>query len=287
MISDKSWMDRCRKAAAHEMSVVSFPAVYTWQYVLGLKVDGGENFYVIKSQRDRGYYYPVGEQNTCRNFVLSLTASPGELRLLYVPEHEHDWLMRLGFEIVHEPDTSEYVYPSRSMALLDNGAGKNYRVKVRHFSRQYEWRVRRLVFPEDEPLLMEKTLAWCKDTCHHGPEDGLAFRCAARNTAAIGMSGIYLETKEREWAFLLGYPSTKRIYDMSFIKYSPGISRDVVPVCLCELSKLVCDSFPLINLEDDMGVKGLRIMKNLYHPVFMLNSYTATLRMDREYFASL
>ena len=105
--------------------------------------------------------------------------------------------------------------------------------------------------------------------------DRLALLSSCEDPAAIGLSGIYLETEKGEWAFLLGYPSTDKIYDMSIVKYSPDLSRNAVPVCICEMAKLVADSYPWINLEDDLGEKGLRRMKTLYHPLFLLGSYTA------------
>ena len=353
-LNDKTWMDRCRSSSLNDMTVLSFPAVYTWQSTFGLTVDGEDNFYVIRSEADRGYYYPVGEREACRAYVRSLmedprtdprsgtasaagsaspvlssdtasagsaspalSSAPGSLKLLYVPEQELEWLEEQGFEISCEQNTSEYVYSSRSLALLDHGSGTNYRVKVKHFSRDYVWNSRPLVFPGDEALLREKAAAWDR-MCGAGadtPADGgntvnmpasdkqaadwrapfrfpadsnepllphsvhtsdrLALLSSCEDPAAIGLSGIYLETEKGEWAFLLGYPSTDKIYDMSIVKYSPDLSRNAVPVCICEMAKLVADSYPWINLEDDLGEKGLRRMKTLYHPLFLLGSYTA------------
>lgn len=383
-LNDKTWMDRCRSSSLNDMTVLSFPAVYTWQSTFGLTVDGEDNFYVIRSEADRGYYYPVGEREACRAYVRSLmedprtdpcsgtasaagsaspvlssdtasagsaspalSSAPGSLKLLYVPEQELEWLEEQGFEISCEQNTSEYVYSSRSLALLDHGSGTNYRVKVKHFSRDYVWNSRPLVFPGDEALLREKTAAWDRmcgagaDTPAMGEKtadtpaavgntvnapvaggntadtpamggrtadtpasdkqaadwrapfrfpadsnepllphsvhtsDRLALLSSCEDPAAIGLSGIYLETEKGEWAFLLGYPSTDKIYDMSIVKYSPDLSRNAVPVCICEMAKLVADSYPWINLEDDLGEKGLRRMKTLYHPLFLLGSYTA------------
>lgn len=285
-LSDKTWMDHCREHALQQMTVVSFPAVYSWQSTFGLTIDGDSRFYVVRSEADNGYYYPVGDTGVCRAYIRSLLQSAGSLhagaspllKLVYVPEQELEWLESLGFDIICDPNTSEYIYSSRSLALLDNKASRNYKEKIRHFSRDNEWSVRPLDFPQDEAFLYAKAEAAALAGAKNAQEDFRAVLCASKNPGAIGMSGIYVETATHEWAFLLGYPSTDRIYDLSFVKYSPGISRNVVPVCFSEMAKLVCGTWPLINLEDDMGVEGLRNMKTLYHPLCLLDSYTACIR---------
>ena len=276
-LKDRSWMEHCRKNCPQEMTVISFPAVYTWQSAFGLTIDGDDRFYVIHSASDDGYYYPVGDRDACRACVRSLMTDSGPLKFVYVPESELKWLESEGFEILCEPATSEYVYSSRSLALLDNGSGTNYRVKIRHFSRDNEWSVRPLAFPRDTDLLLEKAAAWDQSSDSSFPSDRLAWLSAVKDPAALGFSGIYLETRQGEWAILLGYRSTERIFDQSFIKYSPGISRNVVPVCISEMAKLTWEKYPCTNLEDDLGNPGLRNMKMLYRPLFLLDSYTAIL----------
>lgn len=303
-LTDREWMESCRGKSMQEMTVLSFPAVYTWQSTFGLTIDGDERFYVVRSEYDGGYYYPVGDTAACRSYVMSLLHeedrmdapgqkhsgrlsgsgarnSSGMLKLVYVPESELEWLETMGFEITCEPSTSEYVYSSRSLALMDNASGTNYRVKIRHFSRDCEWSVRELAFPQDTEMLLEKTKIRELPSGHAAEDDHQALLSALRDPAGTGFSGIYIETKDGEWAYLLGYPSTDRIYDQSFVKYSPRISRNVVPVCISEMAKLVCDKYPYINLEDDLGIPGLRNMKMLYHPVFLLDSYTACIERQR------
>ncbi len=311
-LNDRPWMDLCRREGTSDMTVLSFPAVYMWQSSFGLTINQEAHCYVVKSEADRGYYYPVGEEASCRHSVRRLmeeTASRkasadafSTLRFVYVPEKELGWLEELGFTVSCNPDTSEYVYSSHSLALEDNGSGTNYRVKVKHFSRDNEWQSRTLSFPEDEALLREKTAEWdlasgggsvdfdVQQLCSMAPwdtgsaylhnSDRLAALTAAKDPAPIGLSGVYIETSTGDWAYLLGYPSTGEIYDMSIVKYSPDISRNAVPACICEMAKRVCSAFPYINLEDDLGNPGLRRMKQLYHPLFLLDSYTAVWHPD-------
>ena len=276
-------MDRCRENSANDLTVLSFPAVFTWKDSFGLSVSGDEHFYVIRCDVEDSYYYPVGEQDACRNCVYAMMKEASEagclnhLKFLYIPERELGWMEDLGFRISCEPNTSEYIYSSASLALLDNNAGTNFRVKIRHFSRDNSWHARPLSFPEDNELLRRRVLEW-DNTAPFVPDgEHLAVQAASQAPVQIGLSGVYLETGRGEWAFLLGYQSTPRIYDMSFVKYSPDLSRNVVPVCISEMAKLVSGTFPYINLEDDLGIPGLRNMKKLYHPLFLLGSYSACL----------
>ena len=275
-LSDQAWIERCRDERTNALTVLSFPAVYTWQSSFGLTIDGDEDYYIIRSEADQGYYYPVGSQEAVRGCISELLQKQGSLKLIYVPESELKWLEELGAKTRREPDSSEYVYRSSSLALNDRDSGKNYREKVRHFSRDNKWKIRSFHFPEDNEFL--KQIAAAPDREKRGSYSNLqAMRRAAEHPLELDLSGVYIETVLGEWAFLLGYPSTSQIYDLTFLSYSISISRNVVPACICELAKRVCDRFPLINMEDDMGIEGLRTMKKLYHPVFMLDSYTAVL----------
>ena len=65
---DLPWLRRCRDAAAQPFTALSPVSLVTWAETYGLTVAGDEDFYVIHSRHDRGYYAPAGRPEQCAAF---------------------------------------------------------------------------------------------------------------------------------------------------------------------------------------------------------------------------
>lgn len=273
-LSDRLWIEGLRNTERNAMSVLSFQAIYSWQKMFGLRIYGDGEFYVIHSEADQGFYYPCGNRERCRRFVREEMRAGQSLKFVYVPEAEIPFLRDLGFAVTEDRNTSEYVYDTRKMALLSPGASRNYRRKCRNIMNNYVFCVHRITGQE-----IHKLHAYVSEWEHmeiDGAQDDIgAVRMAVDAFVPLSMSGIRMETKDGGWAFMIGYQSTQDIYDMAMVKYSDRLPPDVVPYLISELAKQVSGKCRYINLEDDMGVPGLRTMKNLYSPEFMLESFTA------------
>ncbi len=273
-LSDRPWIEGLRDTEINSMSVLSFQGIYTWQNMFGLKICGDGEFFVLHSDADQAYYYPCGSRKRCRQFVKEELQAGRRLKFVYVPEQEREFLEKLGFIVMLDRDTSEYVYDTRMMALLDPGASRNYRRKCRNFSKNNVFRTR-CITGQELTLLHDHVSEWERMEIDGSQDDIGAVRAALDSFIALSMSGVCLEAETGGWAFMIGYQSTPDIYDMAMVKYSDKLSPDVVPYLISEIARLVSGSCRYINLEDDMGIAGLRTMKTLYKPQFMLDSYTA------------
>lgn len=91
------------------------------------------------------------------------------------------------------------------------------------------------------------------------------------------MSGIEIRDKD-ESAYIFGYEDTKDIFTLTGIDYTERFGADAVSVCIHEMAKLLYGKYRYIDLEEDMGIEGLRRMKMLYKPVFMLEAFYADYR---------
>ena len=54
-----------------------------------------------------------------------------------------------------------------------------------------------------------------------------------------------------------------------------ALPAEVVSVCVHEFAKMLADRYPLINIEEDLGLEGLRRAKTLYSPVDLMKVYEA------------
>lgn len=88
------------------------------------------------------------------------------------------------------------------------------------------------------------------------------------------MTGIEIRC-QNERAFLFGYENTPDTFTMAATDYTKGFGSSAVAACIYEMASRLQGHYQYINLEEDMGIKGLRRMKQLYLPVFILEAYNA------------
>jgi hypothetical protein len=85
-----------------------------------------------------------------------------------------------------------------------------------------------------------------------------------------------METAEGERAFVLGYENTPDCFTVTIGKHSPGLPSETSVVIVHELARMLDGEYPLLNLEEDLGLEGLRRAKELYSPVNRLEVYEAS-----------
>jgi hypothetical protein len=76
-------------------------------------------------------------------------------------------------------------------------------------------------------------------------------------------------------AFIMGYENTPEMFTMTMVKHDLTLPLLMTPVCVHELACALVDKYPYINLEEDLGLEGLRRSKLLYSPIKQLEVYEA------------
>ena len=89
----------------------------------------------------------------------------------------------------------------------------------------------------------------------------------------LGLKGLLLETASGGRAFILGYENKPGMFTMTMAKHSPDLPPQVTAVCVHEFARALESKYPLTDLEEDLGLEGLRRAKMLYSPVERLDVY--------------
>ena len=74
---------------------------------------------------------------------------------------------------------------------------------------------------------------------------------------------------------MLGYENNVDEFTMTMAKHDPSLPASMTLVIIHEMAVLLQEKYALINLEEDLGLTGLRQAKLLYSPVDRLNVYEA------------
>ena len=277
LLEDRHWLESCRNVTKHPFTALSFQSLFTWRQDYQLSISGDSSFFVIHSVHDDAYFCPCGEEDSCNAFLHFLQTNVHHPRLLYLTESQSRVLKSRGWEIRLRPDLSEYIYYSQGLAARPGfHITGSYKHKIINYQKQIPYSAR-FVQESDLPLLREIVAR------SHEQQFPYGFEIEDIHTAyneidhfiSLGLQGVLLHTQDDRYAFLLGYENSPDMFTMSIAKYEHSLPRESTALVIHELARLVCDRYPYTNLEEDLGIEGLRRTKLLYSPIQMLDVYEA------------
>ena len=270
-LEDQARIKACRDTQEHPFTALSFPSLFAWREAYGLRVAGDADFFVIRSFYDGGYYCPCGVEEKCLAFLESLEAPA---RILYLTQEQAKRLEARSWAIRHRPDLSEYISSAASLAMKEGHMSNSFKVKCRHYRRNLNYSTHTLS-EADLPMLCEMLERLEADGSEGDFHDLDVLRTEIENMEALGMRGLALEVPGGYHAFILGYENKADMFTMTMSKHDPALPTETTAVCVHELARIVAGEYPLVNLEEDLGLEGLRKAKELYSPIDRLEVYEA------------
>ena len=270
---DIPWLNRCRDAEEHPFTALSGVSLVTWAETYGLTVAGDEDFFVIRSRYDKGYYIPVGNAEKCAEFMDSAAEKKGANRFVYVTEAEAKRLVGKGWNAHFRADLSEYIASSADLAMAPGTfVSESFKTKCRKFTRNFgKYRITP-VTPENMEHLQETAERYL-DAQDSMPSDQAVLEMELEHYSELNMRGIILTMPDGREAFMLGYENTPEMFTMTMTRHDPTLPPEVTAICIHEFAELLRKKYPLINMEEDMGLEGLRKAKESYFPEFLEEKY--------------
>ena len=270
-IEDRAWITACRDTVTHPFTALSFASLYLWREAYGLTVAGDADHFAVRSTHDGGFYCPCGDREKCLAFLQTLES---RAKVLYLTREQAQELADLGWTVRLRSDLSEYIVSTAAEALREGHISKSFRDKCRRFKIQNEYRARP-VTAEDLPLLRRSFLAWRDNPLEKQTVSQSVLRAALDAYEALGMRGILLETAEGELAYILGFENSPGMFTTALTGHSLTLPSETTVISVHELALLLDGEYALLNLEEDLGLEGLRRAKKLYSPVELLEVYEA------------
>ena len=276
-IGDLPWLYRCRDTAAHPFTALSPVSLVTWADTYGLTVAGDEDFYVVHSRHDKGYYAPVGDPEKCAAFMDGAAETEKPVRFVFVTEPDARSLAKKGWKMYFRGDLSEYIVSSAALAMRPgNFISESFRRKCRTFGRTFgEYLVTPVTSARLDQLreISEKYL----DAQDSMPSDQAVLETELEHFDELKLQGIILTMPDGREAFILGYENTPEMFTMTMTRHDPTLPKEITTVCIHEFAGILDSRYLLINVEEDMGLDGLRRAKMLLSPVDLLKVYEVLL----------
>jgi len=257
-------IDDIRRRYGHGTSSHSFPMLYLWRNAMGLTIRLDKDFFAVQSswRGKNSFFFPCGAPETVKAFLEEHRHEP-DFRLCYMRREDVEFLEEHFpgvFEISPDNTSSEYLYDRAAQATM---AGKRFaklRVKLHHFLREH----RTELVPLSAENLEEArfiSLQWAAQQRELPAFNDVEMSLEALSLfGALQLAGILVRVDGEPSAFALGFALSDTVFDVCVLKQHSH-ERGLFEFVMRELCAWLPESFQLVNMEEDLGIEGLRAHK--------------------------
>ena len=238
----------------------------------------------------RVYLFPMGDKSDTNKIKSSIDniiddAKNYGKKVIFnsITEDSKNILLELfdgKFEIEDSEDLYEYIYNTKDLAYLEGPKYYNKRNEVKSFFRKYERQIEiKKIEESDVPNIKNLYKKWLDFSEERNNNPQLGFENAALDNAfdnynELGIIGLVAYIDKDIAGFIIGAKLNDDYVDAMIekgnIKY-----KGIYKVLNSEFPKMLVNEFKYINLEEDLGIEGLRNMKLLYHPSHLIKKFVA------------
>ena len=270
-IGDRDRVEKCRDPQLNPFTALTFTSLFTWRKEYGLDIAGDADYFVIYSRHDDAYFCPCGDGDKCKRFLEENVKAGGSV--LYLTQEQAETLGE-GWEIRKRDDLSEYICATPALALKEGfHMSHSFKDKCRQYKKRHPYEVRPMT-KADLPLIIEIARKW-EEADPEGAGDLQALEQEIQFYNDMTLNGVMITAENGGHAFIMGYENTPEMFTMTMVKHDLDLPLLMTPVCVHELACALEGRYPYINLEEDLGLEGLRRAKQLYSPIKQLEVYEA------------
>jgi hypothetical protein len=265
----------------HSDSASSFESLYIWRKDMKLTVYIEGTLYAVKYglKGENAWFFPVGSPDAKIRFIRSLSEK-GPVEFYFMPEQESEFLSDSFpklFNITYAPQDSEYIVGRDTFQNLKGPRFSESRRQMNKFAREHSLEV--LPFSEDNMgLIYAISDSWDKNI-HPSPNmlDRNATGTALDNINRLNITGIIVLMDDYPWGIYAGFKLNDTTIDCCLQKTCSNFQGSS-HYLRQQFAITLPDEIKFFNLEEDLGIQGLRRAKQLLHPDSMIKMYKGTLK---------
>ena len=281
-LGDKQLFDSILAEIQPEICEYTFANLYAWRKLYDFSVSMYNDFVVLsaasegspRSGLSRYFFEPLGKGDKV-GVIRRLAGQKGaEFRFLS-EELKKVFEDDKSFAVSLDKENGDYVYNSSDLITLK---GKKYDGK-RNFIKRFKADNQYAYIPlsgGNAKNCIAFAEEWCKFRDCEGVEslkfESLAIREMLENFSVLGLSGGAIEIGGKVCALGIGEKLKADTFVVHILKAKDGITG-LNQTMNNEFLAREAAGFKFVNMEQDLGLEGLRKSKLSYHPVKMINKY--------------
>lgn len=260
-----------------EISELTFTNLYAFRNAYQLSISELQGFILLRSDslKTPRFFKPVGAGNFSAIIIRVCSESYGEF--IRMPQASIKvFENNSSFILTQDRDNYDYLYRREELATLPGRRFDGKRNLIKKFKSSYAFEYMALSADNiHECLQFEER--WCTikdcDSVEGLRNERAALREMADNFAEFDLKGAALTIDGKASAVAIGQRLNKDTMVMHILKADPNIPG-LYQAMLNEFLLRDASGFEYINLEQDLGIEGLRKSKLSYHPFSLVQKYT-------------
>ena len=280
-LEDKPVFDEALRNAPPEISELTFTNLFAWRTAYAFEVSRLGQWIIVRAHAPSGVYFldPIGSGDKREAIARVLDETKAMFRR--VPESTK---ARCGTDprIAVSPDrnNADYLYLTADLISL---RGKKYDGKrnlIKRFKSSYPFEYVRLTHRDIKECL-DFQEQWCVmkdcDSVEGLRNERAAVHEMVHHCELFRLIAGAVKVEGTMRAVAIAEPLNPSTMVMHILKADPNIPG-LYQTVMNEFLSREAAAFTYVNLEQDLGVEGLRKAKESYQPHAMVNKYTLFLR---------
>ena len=255
-----------------EISEFTFTNLYSWRSVYGFEVSILDSFIILKSKK--GYFIPLGDGDI-KAVMKRIMDKSGNI-FIRAPE-TIKILFKNDTEIGIEPDrdNSDYLFRVNDLVELHGRKYDGKRNLIKKFKGEHQYKF--IEFSAgDISRCLEFEERWCSvkdcDSVEGLNNERNAIKEMVSNFSEFNLIAGAIEINNAILGLAIGERLNPDTIVMHVLKADPN-TPGLYQVMMHEFLEKRGGVFEYVNLEQDLGIEGLRKSKESYHPIRMVDKY--------------
>lgn len=265
-------MEAVRKRYGNKLSANVFSSLYIWQEQMGLSVLLDDDFFAVKCAV-RGadtWFFPCGSKQETARFIRA-GMQRRDFSLCYIGEQDAAWLKEAfpgQWELRREEASDEYICRMAELIGLRGGKFTGVRHKINRIERENLLETRPLsdATVQDALAVVDE---WAQQPhsvgCHQLAEGGVSHR-ALLERESLGLDGVVVYANGTPSAVFAGFPIDETTVDAQVGQCRNDAPRGFVYYAVREYFRQNQGRYTYCNLEEDLGIPGIRLIKEALRP---------------------
>lgn len=277
-LADRSAMETIRRNAGRLQSTYTFPVLYTWQKTLGLSICLWEDAFLIRIDSDEKheYCFPCGTLQSSQAMMVKCLDADTNASFCFLSESDtalvKKWFPTASPTFTDVPEHADYLANVADLSRLQGGSLRHIRKEILYFRRGATL-TQCPITEENLSQVFRITRAW--DLAKQQGDayaDYYPILEAITHWSALGLSGSLFYKGQECVDYIIGSELSDDTYDIHFAKCSDlarGLDYESKHLFFADLD----GRYTFVNMEEDMGLPGLRRRKLLLHPCAVVSSF--------------